>query len=84
MTPKTLLTGQPDLFHEFFIIMFKLIKTILHLEDDIVLGLMTHNIQFMCCKLPTHTNRPFFPYKYSRNTVKRPIPLEKKMSVILL
>ena len=32
--------GKPDLFHEVLIIVFQLVKTILHLADDIILGLV--------------------------------------------
>ena len=82
MTSKTLLTGKSDLFHEIFIIVFQLVKAVLHLADDINLALMVHGIQFIYCKFPAHRIVLTSRYKYIRNALKKPF-LSKTGFVIL-
>lgn len=72
MTSETLLIGRPDLFHEIFIIVFQLVKAVLHLADDISPGLVVHGIQFIYCKFPAHRIVLTSRYKYIRNAVKKP------------
>ena len=54
---ETLLVRKTYLFHKVFIVVLQLIKTILHLEDDFVLCLMIHRIQFIWCEFSAHTDR---------------------------
>ena len=60
MTSVTLLVGKTDLFYQILIIMLQLIKTLLHLVDNLVLGIMIHAVQFICCIFLTHGDRLSF------------------------
>lgn len=52
---KTLLVCKPHLFHEIFVVPFRLVKPVLHLVNDTVLGLMIHLVQFIGSEFFTHT-----------------------------
>ncbi len=57
VTAKTLLVCKAYLPDQIFVIVLQLIKTVLHLTDDIILGLMIHGIQSIRGKFPAHTDR---------------------------
>lgn len=57
MAAETLLVCKAHLFDKAFVIMLQPVKTVLHLIDDIIFGLMVHRIQFIRCKFSAHTDR---------------------------